>query len=67
MELPVQWLTLLWALALRAPGLSVDSEMCIMCGITFESISWRRYERVSVIECGVMIVFETVDRIHEVQ
>ena len=33
-ELPVRCLALLRALALRAPGLSVDSEGCMMCGIT---------------------------------
>ena len=33
-ELPVPCLALLRALALRAPGLSVNSEGCMMCGIT---------------------------------
>ena len=34
MELPVRCLALLPALALREPSLSVDSEGCMMCGIT---------------------------------
>ena len=33
-ELPVRCLALLRALALRAPSLFVDSEGCMMCGIT---------------------------------
>ena len=33
-ELPVRCLALLRALALWAPGLSVDSERCMMCEIT---------------------------------
>ena len=33
-ELPVRCLALLRALTLRAPGLSVDSEGCMMCEIT---------------------------------
>ena len=62
-ELPVRCLALLRALALQAPGLSVDSERCMMFEITLWAISQRQFYVVPRVGCSVVIVPETVARI----
>ena len=66
-ELPVRCLALLRVLALRASGLSVDSEGCMMCGITLEAIPRRQFNGVPRVGCSVAIGSETVARFHEVK
>ena len=66
-ELPVRYLALLRALALREPSLSVDSEGCMMCGITLKAIPGRQLDGVARVGCNMAIVSETVARIHEVK
>ena len=61
-ELPVRCLALL-----REPSLSVDSEGCMMCGITLKAIPGRQFDGVARVGCNMAIVSETVARIHEVK
>ena len=51
MELPVRCLALL-----RAPGLSVDSERYMVCGVILEAIPRRRYDGIPVVGPSTVIL-----------
>ena len=59
-ELPVRCYPLLRALALRAPGLYVDSERRMVCGIFLGAIVCKRYDEVPGVGCSTAIGSETV-------
>lgn len=61
-ELPIRFLALL-----RTPGWFINSERCMMYGVTLEAISRRRYDGIQGVGCSTAVVSETVARIHEVE